>query len=116
MHHEGQLVGIVTVVWNDPDIWEAREDSEAGYIHGLVIDHQLAGKGLGRELLGWAEAHIAASGRRLARLDCVRTNRDLRRYYEDADYRRVGYRDFPEIEWAREVALYEKRLEFQSRR
>jgi ribosomal protein S18 acetylase RimI-like enzyme len=105
-----RVVGVVSVTWSEPEIWVERDIDQSGYIRGLVIDRQLVGNGLGRDLLDWAEAHIAASARNLARLDCVRTNRNLRLYYERAGYRHVGYKDFPEIDWAREAALYEKRL------
>jgi protein-tyrosine phosphatase len=109
MRHDDQIVGMVTVTWADPAIWDQRE-GQAGYIHTLVINRAFGGRHLGRYLLAWSEARITASGRELARLDCVRTNRELRRYYEDRGYHHVGYKDFPDIEWAREVALYEKPL------
>lgn len=56
----------------------------AGYVHMLMVDRNLAGHGIGRAMLSWAEQLIADSGRRLARLDCVRSNRRLRTYYESA--------------------------------
>jgi GNAT superfamily N-acetyltransferase len=113
LRRDDQLLGTVMVSWSDPGIWGS-DQGQAGYIHGLVIDQQLAGQGVGRQLLHWAEAHIAGSGRQVARLDCVAVNQRLRRYYEDADYRQVGTKDFPNIEWARKVALYEKALSPQT--
>ena len=104
-----QLVGSVAVLWSDPTVWGQAVD-EAGYVHSLVIDRAFAGAGLGRAILEWAESHISRNGRALARLDCVKDNRKLRRYYETAGYRHVGHRDFPDASWARGVALYEKRL------
>lgn len=59
---------------------------------------------------GVREAVISASGRVLARLDCVADNRPLRTYYEDSGYRLVAYKSFPRIEGAPETALYEKVL------
>jgi ribosomal protein S18 acetylase RimI-like enzyme len=109
MRRDDQVVGMVTVMWEDPVIWGQRE-GHAGYIHTLVINRTFGGKRLGRDLLAWSEAQIMASGRALARLDCVRTNRTLRRYYEDRGYGHIGHKDFPDIEWANEVALYEKPL------
>jgi GNAT superfamily N-acetyltransferase len=95
LQHDGRIVGTVGVSWSEPTIWRERDTDEAGYIRGLVIDRNFAGKGLGRDLLHWAEAHIRFSACQLARLDCVRTNGELRNYYEQEGYRHVGYKDFP---------------------
>lgn len=104
--HEA-VVASVTVVWEDPFVWGESKDP-AGYIHMLMVDRAVGGREIGRALLSWAEEHIRRSGRALVRLDCVRSNRPLRAYYERAGYRLVGYQDFPEVEWVLETALYEK--------
>jgi GNAT superfamily N-acetyltransferase len=106
-HHE--LVGSVTVVWADPLIWGERTEP-AGYVHMLMVDRTFAGHGIGRSILEWSEGLVAASGRRLARLDCVEGNQALRAYYEAAGYAFVGTKTFPDLDWADATALYEKRL------
>ena len=110
MKLEGETVATATIAWEDPQIWGPRESPHAGYIHGLVIDRRRAGQGLGRDLLTWAERHISDRGGACARLDCVHANRSLRAYYEHAGYVHVGSQTFPDIAWARDVALYEKPL------
>ncbi len=109
LRRHNQLIGSVTITPEDTHVWGERDDL-AGYIHLLMIDRAFAGHGVGRCLLGWCEATIEADGRRLARLDCVRSNGRLRRYYEEAGYRLVGYRILSEVPWALETALYEKCL------
>jgi GNAT superfamily N-acetyltransferase len=104
-----RVIASVTILWDDPLMWGAPPEP-AGYIHMLMVDRDLAGHGIGRALLAWAEQFIADSGRQLARLDCVRANRPLRGYYERAGYTLVGYKQLPEVEWAYEAALYEKPL------
>jgi ribosomal protein S18 acetylase RimI-like enzyme len=104
-----ELIASVTIVWDDPLMW-GEQPEPAGYIHMLIVDREFAGHGIGRSLLAWAEQFIADSGRQLARLDCVRTNRPLRGYYERAGYTLVGYKKLPEMELAYEGALYEKPL------
>lgn len=89
----GELIGGVIVVWTDELFWGDRPEP-AGYVHGLLVDARHKGTGLGQRLLAWAEGHIAASGRALARLDTVTTNERLRRYYRDAGYAEVGKRVF----------------------
>jgi len=82
----------------------------AGYIHNLIVARSFAGQGLGRRLLQWAEDHVAASGRSLARLDCVVSNGELRHLYESAGYHWVSDREFPAESGLRPTALYEKTL------
>jgi protein-tyrosine phosphatase len=116
LRSEQELIGTVTILWSDPETWGSPgDDGRAGYIHGFIVDRRFLGKGVGQPLLAWAEGHITAAGRQYARLDCVRTNQRLRGYYEQAGYHNVGYKDFPDIDWAREVALYEKPLRPQER-
>ncbi|MGH8986711.1 MAG: GNAT family N-acetyltransferase [Acidimicrobiia bacterium] len=106
---DDELIGSVTVVWDDPLVWGEQQEP-AGYIHMLMVDRQFAGRGIGRAVLGWAERSVQRSGGALARLDCARGNSELRGYYERAGYQLVKYRDFPDVDSALETALYEKPL------
>jgi protein-tyrosine phosphatase len=108
-----RLIGSVTITPDDPLIW-GRADRRCGYIHMLMVDRAFAGRGIGRCVLDWSEARIEASGREFARLDCVRSNARLRRYYEAAGYALVDYKEFPNTPWALPTALYEKRLHRRS--
>jgi GNAT superfamily N-acetyltransferase len=100
---DGDSFGTVTVQWVDELIWPEASGS-AGYVHRLAVRRSAAGSG--RSLLEWAEQHIAATGRSLARLDCWAGNMRLRRYYESLGYRSAGERS--EATWV--VARYEKPL------
>jgi hypothetical protein len=40
----------------------------------------------------------------------VHANQPLREYYEQAGYRFVGTKTFPDLAWAVDTALYEKQL------
>jgi ribosomal protein S18 acetylase RimI-like enzyme len=112
---QGELVGSLTVAWEDLLIW-GESDTPAGYIHMLMVDRAYAGNGVGRSILGWAEGQIAASGRRVARLDCATSNGRLCGYYEQAGYVAVGRRHFrlqdsktfPAVDRAVDTTLYEK--------
>jgi GNAT superfamily N-acetyltransferase len=104
-----RVIASVTTVWDDPLMW-GEVPEPAGYIHMLMVDRSFAGHGIGHFLLAWTERYIADSGRQLARLDRVKSNRPLRGYYERAGYVLAGYNDLPEFECAYEAALYEKHL------
>lgn len=103
-----QLAGCVAVLWDDPDVW-GTSDTPAGYIHLLIVREERRGRGLGGQLLGWAEQHIRRSGRAVARLDAVRSNQALHRWYEQRGYIEVGHRDFSDSRWF-PVTLREKQL------
>lgn len=105
VREDGDVVAAVVIATSDLMIWGPRRD-DAGYIHTLVIDRRQAGRGLGRQVLAAAEAHIAAGGARLARLDCVA---GLAAYYGAAGYTQVGHRTFADRPWP-PVTLFEKSL------
>ena len=101
----GRAVGTFALQWSDEETW-GRVPDDAGYVHGLAVCRDFAGKGLGRELLGWAENRAAASGKRYLRLDCVAENTALNEYYERAGFShrgRVSVRGLV-------VSLYEKEV------
>jgi GNAT superfamily N-acetyltransferase len=82
----GELVGTVTLSWNDPAWPKAGDD--AGYVHRLAIPRR--GTGLGQRLLGWAAQQVTDRNRSHLRLDCVATNGTLRRYYEHLGFAYCG--------------------------
>lgn len=93
---DATAAALVRVVWSDPTFWDdlvEPDDSCAGYIHGLMVPRSHAGRGFGRDVVGWAERHIADHGRRFARLDCGADNTRLRSYYRSLGYSDRGVRD-----------------------
>lgn len=100
---DGRPVGTLVLQWSDEETWGGVAD-DAGYVHGLVIRREWAGRGLGRALLKWAEDRAAAAGREYLRLDCAAENRALSAYYERAGFRRRGQA----CVFGLRVCLYEK--------
>ena len=102
---DGQPVGTLALQWSDRMVWGDVPD-DAGYVHRLAIRRAFGGKGLGRELLGWAEDMVAVAGKEYLRLDCMAENPALMRYYERAGF---VYRGRVEGQgW--NASLYEKRV------
>lgn len=91
----GVPVGGVIVMWSDEQFWGDRgHDGTAGYIHGLLIDRAYSGDGLGSRLLEYGEQRIRDAGKPLVRLDAVRSNPVLQRYYRNAGYTDAGTKTF----------------------
>jgi RimJ/RimL family protein N-acetyltransferase len=84
---DGEVVGSLVVQWEDPIFW-AGYPADAGYLHRVAV--RLHGKGLGGEMLHWAEQHTGSHDKVFLRLDCVAWNERLRTYYERAGYEHVG--------------------------
>jgi GNAT superfamily N-acetyltransferase len=103
------LVGTVTILWDDPVIW-GEQAVPAGYVHNLIVARPFGGQGLGLGLLQWAEDYVAESGRSLARLDCGAWGRRLRDLYESVGYRWVRDQQYPWLEPNLALSLYEKVL------
>jgi ribosomal protein S18 acetylase RimI-like enzyme len=83
------FVGLLRFEWHDPHLWPADPDG-GGYVHSLGVRPDYHGKGLGAAMLRWAAEHARARGRRYLRLDCVASNRSLRRFYEELGFRFRG--------------------------
>jgi GNAT superfamily N-acetyltransferase len=91
--------------WEDPQLWgEAGCDGRAAYIHGVAVRRIAGGQGVGEHIIRWAEQETVAKGRLLLRLDCMRDNPGLRKYYEKIGFLCVGEWQHPTLA----AALYEK--------
>ncbi len=78
-------VGTLTIQHSDKETWGEMSD-DAGYIHQMAIRREYKGKGLGLQLLHWAEQRIISYGKKYIRLDCGSKNAKLCAYYEKAGY------------------------------
>ena len=84
---DGRAVGTFTLQWSDELFWPGASEA-AGYIHRIAVRRDA--RGLGDELLRFAERVTAATGRKLLRLDCFSGNSALCSYYERAGFVRVA--------------------------
>ncbi|WP_329580946.1 GNAT family N-acetyltransferase [Streptomyces sp. NBC_01361] len=74
----GKVAGTVTVDWSDL-LW-ADLGGTAGYVHRMAVRRWAAG--LGSVILDWAGDAALQRGVNALRLDCVKSNGQLRSYYE----------------------------------
>jgi GNAT superfamily N-acetyltransferase len=96
-------LGIVRITDRDRH-WP--DDGQAIYIGVLAIRDSMHGQGLGAYILNWAALKAQREGKRFLRLDCLASNRRLRRYYEDQGFLYKG--QFTSGEYV--AAMYEKPL------
>ncbi len=89
--HDGEvLVGTVNVSTEDARTWP--EAGAAIYLHRLAVARAAHGRGIGAQLLAWAEREAQERGLALVRLDCACDNPALRAYYEQLGYAGRGER------------------------
>ena len=101
----GKNVATITLQWSDDLFWP-NYLADAGYIHRLAVATGFHGKGIGSQLLRWAELKTKENGKKYLRLNCMAANLALRKYYE-----RAGFIYCRELREPRGLAcLYEKRL------
>jgi GNAT superfamily N-acetyltransferase len=97
------VVATVTLLWDDTRHWGERPP-DAAYVHKLAVSRARAGQRIGRAIVEWADATAAAKGRSFLRLDCLRTNPGIRRYYEELGFEHR--RD--QVIHGRDLSLYER--------
>ncbi len=85
---------------------QARDKTELWWEHKLAIRPSSGGKGIGLEMLKWAEAQAKSAGKRFLRLNCLAEDRKIRDYYERAGFVYRG----DVVEPRGRASLYEKRL------
>ena len=87
---DGRAVGVVRLLWEDRLFWGERERGDAGYLHTLAVRRAWAGRGIGADIVRWAEDEARGRGRRFLRLDCAAGNRALGGYYRRLGFAPVG--------------------------
>jgi GNAT superfamily N-acetyltransferase len=102
---DGDVVATVTLLWDDELHWGSRP-SDAAYVHKLAVRRACAGRRLGHAIVEWADLTAAANGRAFLRLDCMRANPGIRRYYEQLgfEHRRDA------VVAGRDLSFYERRV------
>lgn len=96
-------VGTLTLQETDERFWGV-QPPEALYLHRLAVLR--SHRGLGRQLLDWAESTTRDAGRRYLRLDCMSENPGVRGFYERAGYVHRG--EIADPRWR--ASLYERDL------
>jgi GNAT superfamily N-acetyltransferase len=82
-------VGTVRVQESDDAVW-GDDDGCAVYCHSLAIRRCHAGRGIGGATLAEVQELGSSRGRYRVRLDCLGSNRGLRRFYEELRFQGQG--------------------------
>lgn len=99
-------IGTITLQWADPKYWGTLPP-DSGYIHKFAVKRSHGGKRLGIRMLQWAEQKTKREGKAFLRLDCLASNKTIRKYYENAGFTYIRDTIAPGG-W--KASLYEKEL------
>jgi RimJ/RimL family protein N-acetyltransferase len=102
---KGDVIGCFRLQWQDPLFW-GEQEGNAGYIHSFTISRNLAGQGIGRNVLDLIESHCRQNEKEFLRLDCGVDIKGLRKYYEQYGFKLAG----EVIVLGERLTLYEKRI------
>lgn len=84
------IVGVFSVLYNDPVIWGERDKEPSVYLHRIAVNFSFKGKGLMQIIGVWAKEHAKEKGKRYVRMDTWGNNENLRRYYINSGFHYIG--------------------------
>lgn len=82
-------VGMFRYLAEDKIYWE-RQNSQARYVHSLVVKKEFSGQNLGEQILNQIEAKIISENASIFRLDCNSANPWLCNFYTRLGFNQIG--------------------------
>lgn len=86
------VVCIWATTFNDPLIWEEKNNDPAVYIHRIAVNPAYRGKNFVLQIVDWAKAYAAQHRKHFIRLDTVGDNRKLIEHYTKCGFDFLGLR------------------------
>ncbi len=101
VRQKGEVIGAFLLKTQDNKYW--RDDKNAYYIHHFVT--KLGYKNLGTEMLKFIEKLAKQNEVKYLRLDCMKENEKLNKYYENHGFinKGEGQEPYPHRLWEKEV-------------
>lgn len=113
----GQDIACVwATTFDDPDIWEERNDDPAVYIHRIATNPNFRGKNLVNNIVNWSIEYAIANNKKFVRLDTVGENKGLIDHYTKCGFDFLGLKklcntaDLPAHYHNATVSLFEIRV------
>lgn len=89
-----QLDNQVACVWattfNDPQIWEERNNDPSVYIHRIATNPDFRGQHFVAEIVNWAKRYAQQHEKKFIRMDTVGENKGLIDYYQKSGFDFLG--------------------------
>ncbi|KQC01602.1 GNAT family acetyltransferase [Pedobacter sp. Hv1] len=86
----GEAACIFAVTFNDPQIWEEKDQQPSIYIHRIVTHPNFRGYGFVNQIIDWAKDYAKANAIEYIRMDTWADNAKLLAYYTGCGFAHVG--------------------------
>lgn len=87
---DDQIACIWATTFNDPQIWEERNNDPSIYIHRIATNPYFRGKNLVEEIVKWGRIYAKENNKKFIRLDTVGENMGLINYYQKCGFNFLG--------------------------
>jgi GNAT superfamily N-acetyltransferase len=87
---DGQIACVWATTFQDPHIWEEKDNDPAVYIHRIAVNPTFRGSKLVREIVEWAKVFAKRQKKLFIRLDTVGENQGLIRHYTSCGFNYLG--------------------------
>lgn len=85
-----QIVCVWSIAFQDPQIWEARENHSSLYIHRIATHSNFRGMQMVQKIVTWAKAYAKKQHKTHIRLDTLGENTKLISHYQSAGFTYLG--------------------------
>lgn len=87
---DNRIACIWATTFDDPQIWEERNDDPAVYIHRIASDPEFRGQNLVEQITSWSKQYATANNKKFVRMDTVGDNPGLIAYYTKCGFDFLG--------------------------
>ncbi len=87
---DGEIACNWTITYEDPDIWEEKDNQNAIYIHRLCTNEKHRGNKFSEKMVDWAIHFVRKLGRDFVRLDTLGNNVGLIKHYTGIGFDYLG--------------------------
>lgn len=89
---DNQVACVWATTFDDPLIWEERNNDPSVYIHRIATNPIFRGRNLVKEIARWSKSYAKQNDKRFVRLDTVGENRGLIGHYKKCGFEFLGLR------------------------
>lgn len=87
---DGKIACIWATTFNDPQIWEERNEDPSVYIHRIATNPDFRGQNLVGQIVEWVKIYAKKNQKEFVRMDTVGDNKGLVSYYEKCGFDFLG--------------------------
>ncbi len=87
---EGRIACVWATTFNDPQIWEERNEDPSVYIHRIATNPDFRGQNLVVQIVEWVKIYAKENQKQFVRMDTVGENAGLISYYTKCGFDFLG--------------------------